>query len=256
MGNAAALSITRAGEPAADVPGAGRVMQMPRTRILVIDDEPQIHRFLRPALTAAGFQVEQAETAAEGMRVIRGRLAEAVLLDLGLPDMDGAEALARIRQFSDVPVLVVSARDREADKVAALEGGADDYIEKPFGIAEMVARIRLALRHRTPFATSDIVRFPGLTVDLAHRRADVGDGPVQFTPREWTLLVSFVKNAGRVLTHRQLLIAVWGQAHVEDRQYLRVYMGNLRQKLGPAAALISTENGVGYRMADPIRAEG
>ncbi len=232
------------------------MVQMPRTRILVIDDEPQIHRFLRPALTAAGFQVEQAETATEGLRLIRGRSVEAVLLDLGLPDMDGAEALGRIRQFSDVPLLVVSARDREADKVAALEGGADDYIEKPFGIAELVARIRLALRHRTPFATSDIIRFPGLTVDLAQRRADAGGGPLPLTPREWTLLLNFVKNAGRVLTHRQLLVAVWGQAHVDDRQYLRVYMGTLRQKLGAAAALISTENGVGYRMADPIRAEG
>lgn len=232
------------------------MMPVPRTRILVIDDEPQIQRFLRPALTAAGFQVEQAETAMEGLRLVRGRTAEAVLLDLGLPDMDGAEALGRIRQFSDVPVLVISARDREADKVAALEGGADDYIEKPFGVAELVARIRLALRHRAPFGTSDVIRFPGLTVDLANRRADTGNGPVQFTPREWALLLSFVKNAGRVLTHRQLLTAVWGQAHIEDKQYLRVYMGTLRQKLGPASALISTENGVGYRMADPIRAEG
>lgn len=222
-------------------------------RILVVDDEPQIHRFLRPALEAAGYQVERANTGGEGLRLAASRSPDAVLLDLGLPDLDGQEVLARLRGFSAVPVIVLSARDREADKIAALDGGADDYVEKPFGVGELLARIRAALRHqRAQEGVPDVVRLPGLEVDLARRKARLADdeAALPLSPREWALLALLARNAGRVLTHRQLLTAIWGSAHAEDVQYLRVYVGQLRQKLGHAGRLIATEPGVGYRVAD------
>lgn len=222
-------------------------------RVLVVDDEPQIHRFLRPALEAAGFAVERADTAAEGLRLAAGRAPDAVLLDLGLPDLDGQEALLRLRGFSDVPVIVLSARDREADKIAALDSGADDYVEKPFGIGELLARIRTALRHRrSASGVPDMVQVHGLAINLALRQARLqGEpAPLALSPREWSLLELLARNAGRVLTHRQLLTAVWGPAHAADVQYLRVYIRQLRQKLGPAGLLITTEPGVGYRLSD------
>lgn len=228
-------------------------MTEPRAAILVIDDEPQIHRFLRPALEAAGYRVERADTAAEGLRLAASRAPEAVLLDLGLPDTDGKEVLARLRAFSAVPVIVLSARDRESEKIAALDAGADDYVEKPFGIGELLARIRTALRHRRAGSgTPEVVRLPGLAVDLDRRHASL-DGaatPLNLSRREWELLALLARNAGRVLTHAQLLTAVWGPAHTQDVQYLRVYIGQLRQKLGPAGSLIATESGVGYRLRD------
>ncbi len=218
--------------------------------ILVIDDEPQIHRFLRPALEAAGYRIEQAMDAANGLRLAASRAPEVILLDLGLPDLDGQEALRRLRGFSAVPVIVLSARDREAEKIAALDAGADDYVEKPFAVGELLARIRAALRHvRARDGVAEIWRGEGVTVDLVHRRVTVGDAPVQLSPREYDLLSLLVRNVDRVLTHRQLLTAVWGPAHVDDVQYLRVYVGQLRQKLGPAGVrLIATEPGVGYRL--------
>jgi two-component system, OmpR family, KDP operon response regulator KdpE len=230
-------------------------MTIPGPRILVVDDEPQIHRFLRPALEAAGYAVERAATAAEGLRLAASRAPDAILLDLGLPDLDGQEVLTRLRGFSDVPVIVLSARDREADKIAALDGGADDYVEKPFGVGELLARIRTALRHRRMTGgLPDVVRLAGLEIDLVKRQARRGAGgpALSLSPREWALLALLARNAGRVLTHRQLLTAVWGPAHVDDVQYLRVYVGQLRQKLGPAGSLIATEPGVGYRLADEI----
>jgi two-component system KDP operon response regulator KdpE len=175
-----------------------------------------------------------------------------LLLDLGLPDMDGHEVLSRLRGFSDVPVIVLSARDRESEKIAALDGGADDYVEKPFGVGELLARIRTGLRHRrAQNNVPEIVRFAGLEIDLALRQARAGGALLALSPREWSLLSQLAHNAGRVITHRQLLTAVWGPAHVEDVQYLRVYIGQLRQKLGEAGRLIVTEAGVGYRMAEP-----
>jgi two-component system KDP operon response regulator KdpE len=218
--------------------------------ILVVDDEPQIHRFLRPALEAAGYRVEQAMDAANGLRLAASRAPEVILLDLGLPDLDGQEALRRLRAFSAVPVIVLSARDREAEKIAALDVGADDYVEKPFAVGELLARIRAALRHvRARDGVAEVWRGEGVAVDLVHRRVTVGDAPVQLSPREYDLLSLLVRNVDRVLTHRQLLTAVWGPAHVDDVQYLRVYVGQLRQKLGPAGArLIATEPGVGYRL--------
>lgn len=226
-----------------------------RPRILVIDDEPQIHRFLRPALNAAGYEPIAAETGAAGLREIAAHVPDAVVLDLGLPDMDGKEALAAARAFYDGPILILSARDRETEKIAALDMGADDYVEKPFGVGELLARLRVAMRHRLRRAD---VRSPvlagAISVDLVNRvvmRAGVG---VRLSPKEYDLLVQLVEANGKVVTHRQLLTAVWGPAHTENVEYLRVFVGQLRQKLeeDPATPrLITTEPGVGYRFALP-----
>lgn len=222
-------------------------------KILVIDDEKQIHRFLEPALTAAGYDYLRAEQAAEGLRLAASRAPDAVLLDLGLPDLDGQDALRQLRAFSEVPVIILSARDREADKIAALDHGADDYVEKPFGVGELLARIRTALRHRrASHGVPEIVNLPGLTIDLAKRQALLGSETLTLSPREWGLLRLLAENAGRVLTHKQMLTAVWGPAHAEDVQYLRVYIGQLRQKLGPAGSLVATEPGVGYRLLESL----
>lgn len=219
--------------------------------ILVIDDEPQIHRFLKPALESAGYGVERADTGAEGLRLAASRAPDAVLLDLGLPDIDGQEVLARLRAFSAVPVIVLSARDREAEKIAALDAGADDYVEKPFGVGELLARIRAALRHRlAQQGLGPVFRAGALEISFERRAVRVDGAQAALSPREYALLDLLARNAGKVLTHRQLLTAVWGPAHVEDVQYLRVYIGHLRQKLGAAAALIATEAGVGYRLLD------
>ena len=220
-------------------------------KILVIDDEPQMHRFLKPALEAAGYAVERADTGAEGLRLAASRAPDAVLLDLGLPDLDGQAVLARLRAFSAVPVIVVSARDREIEKIAALDAGADDYVEKPFGVGELLARVRAALRHRLAEQGLGAVFAAGaLEIAFERRQVRVDGAAVVLSPREYALLELLARNAGRVLTHRHLLTAVWGAAHVEDVQYLRVYIGHLRQKLGAAAALIGTEPGVGYRLLD------
>ena len=230
---------------------------MNRTRILVIDDEPQIHRFLHPALEASGYAVERADTAADGLARVRARPPALVLLDLGLPDRDGQDALIELRATSQVPVLILSARDQEAGKVAALDNGADDYVEKPFGLDELLARIRAALRHAHPGTiASEVFRAESLIVDMARRTVAVAGVPVQLSPREYSLLALLVRHSGKVLTQRHLLNAVWGPAHVEDVQYLRVYVGHLRQKLGPAARLLTTEPGIGYRLLDRAPTDG
>lgn len=224
---------------------------MKGARILVIDDERQIHRFLRPTLETADYEVEQADTGAEGLRLAAARSPDAILLDLGLPDIDGQEVLRRLRVFSQVPVIVLSARDRASEKITALDAGADDYIEKPFDVGELLARVRAALRHAVARNGADAVfRNGALEIDLLSREVRVGGACVGLSPREYSLLSLLARNPGRVLTHRQLLTAVWGPAHADDVQYLRVYIGHLRQKLGPATgALIATEPGVGYRLA-------
>jgi two-component system KDP operon response regulator KdpE len=219
--------------------------------ILVIDDEPQMHRFLKPALEAAGYAVERADTAAEGLRLAAARAPDAVLLDLGLPDLDGQDALKRLRAFSSVPVIVLSARDRESEKIAALDSGADDYVEKPFGVGELLARIRAAMRHRLAEQGHGTLFESGpLAIDFERRLVRAGGETVALSPREYALLDLLARNAGRVMTHRQLLTAIWGPAHTTDLQYLRVYVGHLRQKLGPAGRLLLTEPGVGYRLED------
>jgi len=230
-------------------------MTDPAPRVLVVDDETQIHRFLGPALEAAGYAPLRAETAAAGLRLAAEQAPALVLLDLGLPDIDGQVVIPRLRAFSAAPILVLSARDRETEKVAALDAGADDYVEKPFALAELLARIRALLRRvgAEPAAADAVIRAGPLEVDLARRVARVEGGEaLKLTPREWDLLAALARaGPGRVITQRQLLTAVWGPAHAEDAQYLRVYVGHLRQKLGEAARLIRTEPGVGYRFGEP-----
>jgi two-component system KDP operon response regulator KdpE len=222
-----------------------------RPRILVIDDEPQIHRFLGPALDAAGYEAERADNAADGLRAIAGRPPDAVVLDLGLPDMDGKTALEKARAFYTGPILILSARDREIEKIEALDLGADDYLEKPFGVGELLARLRVALRHKVLKAGGEPKVSAGdLEIDLVLRLVTRAGEQVRLSPKEYELLVRLAEGGGRVLTHRQLLTAVWGPAHEHDVQYLRVFIGQLRQKLeaDPATPkIITTEPGVGYR---------
>jgi len=222
-----------------------------RPRILVIDDEPQIHRFLSPALEAAGYEPVRAETGLAGLREIARKPPDAVVLDLGLPDMDGKEALEKARAFYDGPILILSARDKEIEKIDALDLGADDYVEKPFGVGELLARLRAALRHRLQRAGAEpVVQAGDLTIDFIKRLVTRGGDAIRLSPREYDLLAQIVQGAGKVVTHRQLLTAVWGPAHEQDVQYLRVFVGQLRQKIEPNPSqpvLILTEPGVGYR---------
>ena len=222
------------------------------TTILLVDDEKQIHRFLGPTLEAAGYTVSRAETGADALREAAAHPPSLVLLDLGLPDMDGQTVLRRLRAVAAMPVIVLSARDRAAEKIAALDGGANDYVEKPFDVGELLARIRVALRAAAAMqSTQTLFVFGPLEVDLDRRQVRVGGAAISLTPREYDLLVLLVRHAGRVITHKQLLIAVWGPAHTLDVQYLRVYVGHLRQKLGAeAASLLITEPGVGYRLIE------
>jgi two-component system KDP operon response regulator KdpE len=226
-------------------------MPASRPRILVIDDEPQIHRFLRPALEAAGYEVIRADDGATGLGEIARRPPDAVVLDLGLPDVDGREVLVKARAFYDGPILILSARDREMEKIDALDLGADDYLEKPFGVGELLARLRAALRHRLRRDGGEPrIQLGDLSLDLEHRRVLREGRPVHLSPKEYDLLVYLAKAGGRVVTHRQLLTAVWGPAHVEDVQYLRVVVSQVRGKIeaDPASPrYVCTEPGVGYR---------
>ncbi len=229
---------------------------MTRAKLLIIDDEKQIHRFLVPALNAAGYEAEQAMTAAEGLRLAASRAPDLVLLDLGLPDADGQQVLQRLRAFSDVPVIILSARDRESEKIMALDNGADDYVEKPFGVGELMARIRAALRHRRmQDGVETILKAGGLSLDLEKREVRENGQLLSLSRREFALLEILMRNLGKVITHRQLLTAVWGPAHVEDLQYLRVYIWHLRQKLSAdTMALLINEPGVGYRLLEALPA--
>ena len=224
--------------------------------VVVIEDDPQIRRFLRTGLTSHGFEVHEAETGKAGLTAAENRKPDLVILDLGLPDADGVEVVKQLREWSTVPVVVLSARVTEGDKIAALDAGADDYLTKPFGLGELLARIRVALRHANMTAQQDrdgVFSVATMKVDLAHRRVHVGATEVHLTPIEFRLLAVLVRNAGRVLTHRQLLKEVWGPSHVERNHYLRIYMANLRHKLEADPArprFLLTEAGVGYRLAD------
>ncbi len=226
---------------------------MSRHRILVVDDEPQIQRFLNPALTASGYEVIQASTGAEAERLIATIAPDLVILDLGLPDKDGKDVIETVRAFSEVPIIVLSARDREAEKIAALDLGANDYVEKPFGIGELLARIRTSLRRQVAGASvPSRFELNGLLVDMSKRIVTRGGEELHLTRKEYQLLVHLVLHAGMVVTHRQLLASVWGAAHVEDLQYLRVFVGQLRAKIEDDAnnpQFIRTEPGVGYRFA-------
>lgn len=221
---------------------------------LVIDDEPQIRRLLRTLLEADGYRVAEAPTGEAGLAAAAQKPPEIVLLDLGLPDLDGIEVLRRLRQWTPVPVLILSVRDEEELKVAALDAGADDYVTKPFSSAELLARLRVMLRHASTSAQappSPVFRAGLLEVDLVARVVRVDGKAVQLTATEYALLALFIRHAGRVLTHRQILREVWGPRAEEQRQYLRVYVAHLRRKIEPGEGppkLIVTESGVGYRL--------
>lgn len=220
-------------------------------RILVVDDEPQIQRFLKPALQAAGYDVIEAATGSEALRLVATAAPDLVILDLGLPDMDGKDIIASLRGWSKIPVIILSARDRESEKIAALDLGADDYVEKPFGIGELTARIRNALRHRAnEEAPALIVQTDGLTIDQVRRLVLRDQEQIRLTPKEYDLLTLLVRHAGRVVTHKMLLTSVWGPAHGDDLHYLRVFIGQLRQKIErdpTQPQIVQTEPGVGYR---------
>ena len=225
--------------------------------VLVIEDEPQMRRFLGPALEGQGYRVLMAATAGEALVQASTYNPDLVILDLGLPDGDGVDVARRLREWSAVPILIVSARGQETDKVAALDAGADDYITKPFGTGELLARLRVAERHAArmkPGPGEPVFETGGLRLDAAARQVFRDGEEVHLTPLEYKLLATLVRHAGRVVTHRQLLKEVWGPSYVDQTQYLRVYMAQLRHKIekDPARpALLVTETGVGYRLRQP-----
>jgi two-component system, OmpR family, KDP operon response regulator KdpE len=220
--------------------------------VVLVEDEKQIRRFVRGALETEGMQVFEADTVRHGLVETGTRKPDLVILDLGLPDRDGVEFIHDLRGWSALPVIVLSARSDEADKIAALDAGADDYLTKPFGVGELLARVRAALRRRdrTQEEGASVIEFSGVQVDLVKRMVKRDGQPIHLTPIEYRLLALLIRNAGRVLTQRQLLRDVWGPSHVESSHYLRIYMGQLRHKLeeNPAQPRhLLTETGVGYR---------
>ncbi len=223
--------------------------------IIVIEDEAQIRRFLRTTLTSEDYQVIEAETGKQGLTEAATRKPDLIILDLGLPDMDGVEVVRELRSWSSVPIIILSARSHESDKISALDAGADDYLVKPFGVGELLARIRVALRHVSSAATGEeesVFSVDKLKVDLIHRKVTVSGAEIHLTPIEYRLLTVLIKHAGKVLTHRLLLKEVWGPNYVERAHYLRIYMGILRHKLEKDPArprFLLTEVGVGYRLA-------
>ncbi len=230
-------------------------MTEPKPVVVAIEDDPQIRKFLKTGLQAHGFEVHESDCGKHGLIEAATRKPDLVILDLGLPDIDGVEVVRQLREWTSMPVIVLSARAMESDKVAALDAGADDYLTKPFGLGELLARVRVALRHAQSGAPQDkqgVFSVGSLRVDLAHRRVLLDGGEVHLTPIEYRLLATLVKNAGKVLTHRQLLKEVWGPSHVEHTHYLRIYMACLRNKLEAEPArprFLQTEAGVGYRLA-------
>lgn len=221
--------------------------------ILLIEDEPEIRRFLRTALPAHGIRLHEATTGQDGLTEAKARNPDLILLDLGLPDLDGTDMIRRVREWTGIPIIVLSARDQEQTKVAALDLGADDYVTKPFGVNELLARIRTALRHaaRNDDGVESVFVLGELRVDLGRRQVCVSEKEVHLTPIEYKLLTTLIRYAGKVLTHRQLLKEVWGPLHVEEGHYIRVYMRQLRNKLEKNPAhprYLVTELGVGYRL--------
>lgn len=226
-----------------------------RPRILIVDDERAIRRFLSTVLEAQDYRTFEAESGQEGIMTVAQSRPDMVILDLGLPDMDGVEVIRRLREWSQIPIIVLSVRDQESDKIAALDAGADDYLTKPFGAGELMARLRVALRHVADLGSEPVVQVGELTVDLARREIRRGDKDIQLTPTEYDLLRVLVTYAGKVITHRQLLRRVWGDTYSDEAHLLRVNISNLRHKLEPDPArpqYIITEPGVGYRFRDEL----
>lgn len=222
--------------------------------VLVVDDEPAIHRFMAPALTANGYEPLRADTGAQAISLVVNRRPDMVILDLGLPDMDGKEVIRSLRAWSDVPIVVLSARDREIEKIEALDLGADDFVNKPFGMGELMARLRAALRHRMQEkGETPVLRIGDIEIDIPRHRVMRAAEEIRLTPKEFELLAFLARHPGKVLTHRHILREVWGPANEYDTQYLRVYIGQLRAKLemDPTnPVIIITEPGVGYRTGD------
>jgi two-component system KDP operon response regulator KdpE len=227
---------------------------VPQTTVLIIEDEQEIRRFLRASLTSHGYRLLESETGQRGLDLVADERPDLVLLDLGLPDGDGLSVICRLRGWSQVPIIVLSARGREADKVQALDAGADDYLTKPFSVVELQARIRVALRHASQDqheASEPTFQLGALRVDLERRQVSVAEKQVHLTPIEFRILVSLIRHGGKVVTHRQLLKEVWGPESVFEKHYLRVYMTHLRRKIeaNPAQPeFVLTDPGVGYRL--------
>ena len=220
------------------------------TRVLVVDDEPQIRKALGVNLRARGYEVDLAATGEEALHLAAARRPDVVLLDLGLPGIDGVQVIEGLRGWSEVPVIVLSVRGEESDKVAALDAGADDYVTKPFGMAELLARLRVAIRRQHPEPDEPVVVTPDFTIDLAAKRAVVGGDEVRLTPIEWALVEQLVRHPGRLVSQRQLLHEVWGPQYDQETNYLRVHLANVRRKLEPVPSqprYFVTEPGMGYR---------
>jgi two-component system KDP operon response regulator KdpE len=222
-------------------------------KILIIEDEQEIRRFLRASLVAHGYRLVEADSGRQGLMMAASQQPDMIVLDLGLPDMDGIELIPRIREWSSLPIIILSARGQEREKVAALDAGADDYLTKPFGMDELLARMRVALRHSLRHGDSDSPVFSvgRLTVDLSSRQIMAGGREVHLTPTEFRLLATLIRHAGKVITHRQLLNEVWGPDSLDETHSLRVYMAKLRDKIEEDSArphYLLTEPGVGYRL--------
>jgi two-component system KDP operon response regulator KdpE len=234
-----------------DLPAPG--VSPPSPVVVLIEDEPQIRRFLRATLGSSGYRLHEATSGEDGLVEAATRQPDVVILDLGLPDIDGLQVIRRLREWSTVPIIVLSARGQEGDKVAALDAGADDYVSKPFAVGELMARLRVALRHAAVGESGEpTFTVAGLRVDQVKRLVQMDGKDVHLTPIEYRLLTTLVRHAGRVVSQRQLLKDVWGPAHTDQAHYLRVYMGTLRRKLEQDPArprYLLTEPGVGYRLA-------
>ena len=220
-------------------------------RVLVVDDEPAIRRFLRASLGAHGYTVMEASCGEDALKTVALNHPEVVILDLGLPDIDGVEVTRRLREWTQIPIIILSVREQEGDKIAALDAGADDYLTKPFGMGELMARMRVALRRSAQTTEEPIYQIDELEVDLARRQVSVAGQDISLTPTEFDLLRVLAQHAGKVITHHQLLRMVWGDAYQTETHLLRVNMSNLRRKIEPDPArprYILTEPGVGYRL--------
>ncbi len=226
-------------------------METKGARILIVDDETQIRRLLRVALTGHGYVVGEAAGGQEGLNQAAVYRPDLIILDLGLPDMDGLEVVRRLREWSKTPIIILSVKEQENDKIAALDAGADDYVTKPFGMGELLARIRAAIRHVAGAGDEPVLNLDELMIDLAHRRVSVNGKEIKLSPIEYDLIKNLAVHAGKVLTHKQLLRTIWGPSYENDTHYLRVYIGQLRRKVEADPSHprhIITEPGVGYRL--------